>query len=53
MQVGDLVTFRGSIGLVMGKVGGKNVPPTDVWVLWNDEPNARWECGLRLEKICK
>ena len=54
MQVGDLVTFRGSIGLVMGKVGGKNVPPTDVWVLWSDGcGRPQWECGLLLEKICK
>ena len=54
MQVGDLVTFRGSIGLVMGKVHRTAASPSDVWVLWSDGcGRPQWECGLLLEKICK
>ena len=51
MNVGDLVTFRGSIGIVVGKVESAGAHPNDVWVWWNDEyDQPKWECGLLLEK---
>ncbi len=53
MRIGDLVTFRGSIGLVIGKVDRTSAGQDDVWVLWNDEPNAKWEYGPLLEIVCK
>lgn len=53
MQVGDLVTFRGSIGLVMRKVDRTSAGQDDVWVWWNDESKPKWEYGPLLEKICK
>ena len=51
MKVGTLVRFRGSIGLVIGKVEKKAAHPSDVWVQWNDESAPVWESGLRLEVV--
>ncbi len=53
MQIGDLVTFRGSIGIVLSKVKKRGACPTDVWVQWADETELKWENGMLLEKICK
>ena len=51
MQVGDLVSFRGSIGLVMGPCKKRWAKPADVWVMWTDECKPKIECGLRLEVL--
>lgn len=51
MKVGDLVAFRGSIGLVMGKVKHKAARPSDVWVKWTNKHKPVWEHGLLLEVI--
>ena len=49
MKAGTLVTFRGSVGLVLNKVKKPAAHPSDVWVKWNDEPEPVWENGLLLE----
>ena len=52
LKVGTLVSWRGSVGLVMGPVlKGRAAGPSDVWVKWTDEPEPKWECGLRLEVL--
>tara|TARA_A100001011_G_C13956645_1_gene693493 strand:- start:1 stop:168 length:168 start_codon:yes stop_codon:yes gene_type:complete len=51
MNVGDLVRFRGSIGLVVGKVEKRAAHPSDVWVKWTNEDEPVWENGLLLKII--
>jgi hypothetical protein len=51
MKVGDLVAFRGSVGLVMGPCKKRWAKPADVWVMWADERKPKIECGLRLEVL--
>ena len=52
LKAGTLVSWRGSVGLVMGPVlKGRAAGPSDVWVKWTDEPEPKWECGLRLEVL--
>ena len=52
MRTGDLVKWRGSVGLVMGpvlKAGATG--PDDVWVKWTDDPKPRWENARLLELV--
>ena len=51
LKVGTLVRWRGSIGLVMGKVTSIGAKTGDIWVKWNDDPKPSWERGARLEVI--
>ena len=51
MKVGTLVRFRGSIGLVLGKVEKSGACPTDVWVKWTDETDLKWENSMLLEVL--
>ena len=51
LQVGELVSFRGSVGLVVGKVEKRGACPTDVWVKWVDETKLKWENSMLLEVL--
>ena len=51
MKIGDLVSYKGSIGLVIGVVEKSSAHPADVWVKWTDDPKPRWEHGVLLEVI--
>ena len=51
MKVGDLVRFRGSVGLVVGPCKKRWAKHADVWVMWTDERKPKIECGLRLEVL--
>ena len=51
MKVGDLVKYKGSVGLVMGACKKRWAKPADVWVLWNDENKPKAECGRLLEVL--
>lgn len=53
MKTGTLVTFRGSVGIVLGKVKKRGACPTDVWVKWADETDFKWENSMLLEVLCK
>lgn len=52
MQVGTLVAFRGSVGIVLGECTKHGVS-TDVWVQWNDEERPKVESWSWLEVLCK
>lgn len=52
MQVGTLVTFRGSVGIVLGACT-KYQCKTDVWVQWNNEQRPKVESSYRLNVLCK
>ena len=54
LKAGTLVSWRGSIGLVMGAVDFREkrwAKPADVWVMWTDERKPKIESGLLLEVI--
>ena len=51
MKAGTLVSWRGSVGLVMGPCKKRWAKPADVWVMWTDERMPKIECGLRLEVL--
>ena len=51
LKVGTLVSWRGSVGLVMGACKKRWAKPADVWVMWTDEHKPKIECGLRLEVL--
>jgi len=51
MQVGDLVKWKGSIGLVMGVCKKRWAAVDDVWVLWADKPKPKIEAGRFLEVL--
>ena len=51
MSVGDLVKFRGSVGIVLGPCKKRWAKHADVWVMWTDERKPKIECGLRLEVV--
>ena len=51
MRAGDLVRWRGSVGLVMGPCKKRWAKPADVWVMWTDERKPKIECGLLLEVL--
>ncbi len=51
MRIGDLVRFRGSVGLVMGPCKKRWAAVDDVWVKWTDEPKAKIEAGRFLEVL--
>ena len=51
MQVGDLVKWRGSVGIVLGPCKKRWAKPEDVWVMWTDENKPKIESGDLLELI--
>ena len=51
LKTGTLVEFRGSIGLVLGKVEKNGACPTDVWVKWTDETDLKWENSVLLKVL--
>ena len=52
MQAGDLVGWKGDVGIVMGKVKNAGAKTGDVWVWWaKDSLKLRWEHGPLLEMI--
>ena len=51
LQVGELVSFWGAVGLVVNKVEKRGACPTDVWVKWVDETDLKWENGMLLEVL--
>ncbi len=51
MQVGDLVKWRGSVGIVLGPCKKRWAKPEDVWVMWTDESKPKIESGDLLELI--
>ena len=52
MKVGDLVGWKGDIGIVTGKVMNIGAKTGDVWVLWSKNSLKRkWEHGPLLEVI--
>ena len=51
MKVGDLVKYKGSVGLVMGACKKRWAEPADVWVLWTNEPQPSIESGDYLELV--
>jgi hypothetical protein len=51
LKVGTLVSWRGSVGLVMGPCKKRWAKPADVWVMWTDEREPKIESGLMLEVL--
>ena len=51
MNVGDLVRFRGSVGIVIGPCKKRWAKPADVWIMWTDERVPKIESGLLLEVL--
>ena len=51
LKTGTLVSWRGSVGLVMGACKKRWAKPADVWVMWTDEREPKVECGLMLEVL--
>ena len=51
MQVGDLVKYKGSVGLVMGACKKRWADPADVWVLWTGDPKPKIENGDFMELV--
>ena len=51
LKAGTLVGWRGSVGIILGKVEKNGACPTDVWVKWTDETDLKWENGMLLEVL--
>ena len=51
LKAGTLVGWRGSVGIILGKVEKIGECPTDVWVKWTDETDLKWENGMLLEVL--
>ena len=51
MKVGDLVKYKGSIGIVIGPCGKRWAAPEDVWVLWTNKSKPSIEAGGFLKVI--
>ena len=51
LKAGTLVSWRGSVGLVMGPCKKRWAKDDDVWVLWTDEPKPKIESSRFLEVI--
>ena len=43
LERGTLVSWRGSVGLVMGACKKRWAKDDDVWVMWTDEPKPKIE----------
>ena len=52
MKIGDLVGWKGDVGIVVSKVTNIGAKTGDVWVWWaKDNLKLRWEHGPLLEVI--
>ena len=51
MQVGDLVRYKGSVGIVIGPCKKRWADPADVWVLWTDDHKPKIENGDFMELV--
>ena len=51
MQVGDLVRYKGTLGIVTALCTKPWAKPADVWVLWNNKRKPIVESGDFLELI--
>ena len=51
MQVGDLVKYKGSVGIVIGPCTKRWAKPADVWVLWTNKPKPKIENGDFMELV--
>jgi len=51
MRAGDLVKWRGSVGLVIGPCKKRWAAPDDVWVKWTDKTKPAIEAGRLLELL--
>ena len=51
LKAGTLVGWRGSVGIILGKVKKRGACPTDVWVKWTDEADLKWENSMLLEVL--
>ena len=51
MRAGDLVKYKGSVGIVIGPCKKRWAKHADVWVMWTDEPKPKIESGLLLEVL--
>jgi len=51
MNTGDLVTWQGSVGLVLGPCKKRWANPDDVWVLWTNKSKPSIVAGDFLELV--
>jgi hypothetical protein len=51
MQVGDLVRYKGILGIVIGPCTKRWAKPADVWVLWTNESKPMIESSDFLELL--
>ena len=51
MKVGDLVKYKGSIGIVLGPCTKRWAKPADVWVLWPHKNKPIIESGDFMELV--
>ena len=51
LKTGTLVSWRGSVGLVMGPCKRRWAKDDDVWVMWTDEPKPKIESSRFLEVL--
>ena len=51
LKVGTLVSWRGSVGLVMGACKKRWAKDDDVWVMWTAEPKPKIESSRCLEVL--
>lgn len=51
MQVGDLVRYKGSVGIVIGPCKKRWAKPADVWVLWTNKNKPAIENGDFMELV--
>jgi hypothetical protein len=51
MEVGDLVKYKGTLGIVTALCTKRWAKPADVWVLWTNKNKPKIEAGHLLELI--
>ena len=51
MKVGDLVRYKGSVGIVIGPCKKRWAKPEDMWVLWTNKSKPSIEAGGFLELV--
>jgi len=51
LKAGTLVSWRGSVGLVMGACKKRWAKDDDVWVMWTNEPKPKIESCRFLEVL--
>lgn len=51
MQAGDLVKYKGSIGIVLGPCTKRWAKPADVWVFWSHKHRPVIESSDLMELV--